>query len=184
LSLAFLVDNLAKAITAELSRLIGEPISDCWRAVNMQIFEFGPRRHMTNRKGEAIEASDIRLHIQCRWRFVASNRILFGRDDLNYSADPSIPDDEFDWDKHASALDVKQRTWFSQHHDEPPKVVSVKGDNFGGFRIELAGGVALECLPCDSQHGEHWRLLGHREDGSHFVINGDGVEGDAVGASP
>jgi hypothetical protein len=175
------MDTLAKRIAAELQALIGQPISDCWRATNMQIFEFGPRRQITNRRGEEIEVCELRLHIQCRWRFVSPTRILFARDDLNYPADDEIPIEEFDWDKQDSVLDEKQRAWFGDHRATPPTVQRVEGDRYGGFRIELSGGFALECFPCDSQQGdysEHWRMLGHRADGSHFVITGDGVETD------
>lgn len=45
--------------------------------------------------------------------------------------------------------------------------------------IGLEGGFALEVIPCDSDQGEyseHWRLLGHRPDGSHFVVTAYGVE--------
>jgi len=173
------MNSLNDAVTAELQCLVGEPITDCWRAANMQIFGFGPRRPQLNRKGESIEAGDICLHIQCRWRFVDSNEILFARDDLGYPADPSIACEDFDWDKQESVLDARQKAWFRSHGENPPRVLNVAGDCYGGFRIELEGGVALECIPCDSRRGEyseHWRLLGHRADGSHFVVTGDGVE--------
>ena len=170
---------LADRITSELRVLVRQPIGDCWRAANMQIFEFGPQRQTWNGKGEAVEVSDIRLHIQCRWRFVDERFILFGRDDLNYPADQSTPPEEFDWDKADSVLDVARRKWFDKHRPSPPVVREVQGDVYGGFRISLAGGYALECFPCDSRRGEYseqWRLLGHRADGSHFAVTGDGVE--------
>ena len=174
------MEDLAGAISIELNHLVGQPIGDCWRAVDMQIFEFGPRHPMINRNGEVVEVSDIRLHIQCRWRFLSSDRILFGQDDLYYSSDPDISSATFDWRNQLSALDVTQRGWFRQHRDNPPRVVMVSGDNYGGFRVEIDGGFALECVPCDSQSHEHWRLFGHRENGSHFVITGDGLENDAA----
>jgi hypothetical protein len=180
------VESLADRITSELQVLIGQPIGDCWRAANMQVFEFGPRRQRQNRKGEVVEVSDIRLHIQCRWRFIDAQSILFGRDDLNYPADETTPPEHFDWDKADSVLDVAQRKWFDKHRPLRPMVQEVQGDAYGGFRIALAGGFALECFPCDSRRGEyseHWRLLGHRADGSHFVVNGDGIEvGDGLPA--
>ena len=173
------MEPLADRITSELRTLIGQPIGDCWRAANMQIFEFGARHQRQNRKGEVVEVSDLRLHIQCRWRFVDRHCILFGCDDLNYPADTTIPSEQFDWDKAESVLDAAQRGWFEKHRPSLPEVQEVQGDSFGGFRIALAGGFALECFPCDSRRGEyseHWRLLGHRADGWHFVVTGDGVE--------
>jgi hypothetical protein len=175
------MSTLADRITNELRVLIGEPISDCWRAANMQVFEFGPMKKFVNRKGEEVEGGDLKLHVQCRWRMVDGTRILFGRDDLLRPANERIPLDDFDWDKDDSILDVVQREWFVQHRKAPMHVVSATGDDYGGCRIDLEDSVSLEVFPCDSDRGEyseHWRLLGHRSDGSHFVITGCGVEED------
>ncbi len=173
--------GLAERISAELRVLIGEPISVCWRAANMQVFEFGRPKTFLNRKGEQVEGSDLRLHVQCRWRMVDGCRILFARDDLLRPANEDIPIDEFDWDKDDSVLDVVQRKWFEDRRVTPLKVVRVAGDKYGGCQVEFEHGVVLELFPCDSDRGEyseHWRLLGHRPDGSHFVVTGHGVEGD------
>lgn len=173
--------TLADRITDELQVLIGKPMGDCWRATNMQIFEFGPRHKFVNRKGEEVEGSDVRLHVQCRWRMVDAARILFGRDDLLRPADEAISLDDFDWDKGDSILDVVQRNWFAGLRAAPLHVVNATGDTYGGFRISFERDVALEAFPCDSDRGEyheHWRLLGHRSDGTHFVITGYGIEDD------
>lgn len=173
--------TLAQRITEELQTLVGKPLWDSFRATNMQIFEFGTRQPIVNRKGEEVEVGEVTLHVQCRWRIVDSDQILFGRDDLNYPADDSIPLEEFDWDKDKSVLDVKLRTWFEQRVAAPPKVVNVQGDMYGGFQVQLEHGLRLDAFPCDScrgEYSEHWRLRGHRPDQSHFVVTGDGVEPD------
>lgn len=173
--------TLADRISDELRVLVGQPISDGWRVANMQIFEFGPLRKRINRKGEEVESGELKLHIQCRWRMVDRTRILFARDDLLRPADESISLDDFDWDKQESKLDVVNRAWFAEHHTKPLCVISASGDDYGGFRLALEENVALEVFPCDSNRGEyseHWRLLGHRKDGSHFVIDGNGVLGE------
>ncbi len=171
------MNAVAERITDELRTLIGKPMWDCWRAMNMQIFEFGARRPIINRKGEEVEVGEVRLHVQCRWRLGDGKQILFGRDDLNYPADDKIPLEDFDWDQEKSVLDVKQRAWFRQNNAEPPNVVEVHGDLYGGFQIQLEGGFTLEALPCDSRlDDELWRLIGHHGDQSHFVVTGNGVE--------
>jgi hypothetical protein len=171
------VKSLGDQITAELQVLVEQPIGDCWRAADMAIFEFGPRRQMVNRYGQEVETSDISLHLQCRWRFVGERGVVFGSDDLYLPADPDMPADEFDWDKHDSVLDVLRRGWFEQRRGSLPVVEEVVGDDYGGFRVLIFGGFALECLPCDSRrHKERWRMLGHRDDGEHLVVRGDGVE--------
>jgi hypothetical protein len=177
------VSTLADRITAELSSLVGQPISDCWRAADMAIFDFGPMRRIVNRAGVPVSVADLHLHLQCPWRFIDPARILFGRDDLRRPADDSIPADAFDPNRHDTALDAARRRWFDDHRPSPPVVTAARGDPYGGFRIEIAGGFALEAFPCNSKRGEyseHWRLLGHRPDASHFVITGDGVEADAT----
>jgi hypothetical protein len=177
------VNTVADRITAELGALVGQLLGDCWRAADMQVFGFGPRHRIFNRMGE-IEVCGLRLHVQCRWRLVDAGKIAFGRDDLNYPADESVSAEDFDWDKQDSALDVAQRQWFAWHRAAPPRVEAVHGDAYGGFRVCLEGGAALEAFPCDSRRGEyseHWRLIGHRADGSHFVVTGDGVEGEGGG---
>ncbi len=179
------MNTLADRITAELRALLGQPLGGCWRAANMQVVEFGPRRRTLNLRGGAIEVADLRLHVQCRWRLIDGDKIAFGRDDLNYPADESISPEDFDWDKQDSVLDVAQRHWFAAHRASPPRVVAVEGDAYGGFRVCLEGGTALEAFPCDSRRGEyseHWRLIGHRTDGSHFVVIGHGIEGEDMGS--
>jgi hypothetical protein len=174
------MNGLAERITAELWVLVGEPISDCWRAANMQVFEFGPAKKYRNRKGDEVEGSDLKLHVQCPWRMVDGSQILFARDDLLRAANQDIPIDEFDWDKDDSVLDIVQRQWFEDHRAAPLKVVHVAGDQYGGCQIRLEGGMLLELFPCDSDRGEyseHWRLLDDRRDSYHFVVTGYGVEG-------
>lgn len=175
------MSTLSERIESEMQVLLGQPLSGCWRVSNMQIFEFGPQRKYLNRKGEQVQGSDFRLHVQCRWRVVDGVQILFARDDLLHPANEATPIDDFDWDKEASVLDVAQRSWFDTHRANPLKVVQVAGDQYGGCRIDLEENVTLELFPCDSGRGEyseHWRLLGHRQDGTHFVVTGDGIERD------
>jgi hypothetical protein len=179
------VNTLAERITAELCALIGQPLTGCRRALNMQMFGFGPRHLTVNRRGEDVEVSKLGLHVQCPWRLVNGETIICGLGDLDYPGDPSIAREDFDWDKHTSLLDVAQRHWFASRLDSPPKVVSVHGGAFGGFRICLDCGVTLEAFPFDSrkdEYSERWRLFGHRTDGSHFVVTGYGIEGEGKSA--
>ncbi|MBJ45105.1 MAG: hypothetical protein CMJ80_17825 [Planctomycetaceae bacterium] len=44
---------------------------------------------------------------------------------------------------------------------------------------QTASGTVLELFACDSnreEHFEHWRLLDQRQDSSHFVVSGYGIE--------
>ncbi len=175
------MSEISQRIESELQVVLGQPLSGCWRAADLQVFEFGPIKKSTNRRGEDVLGSELRLHVQCRWRLVDGVRIIFGRDDLFRPANETTPIQDFDWDKEDSVLDAVQRRWFDDHRDAPVKVVQVTGDAYGGCRIDLEDQLTLELFPCDSGRGEyseHWRFLGHRSDGSHFVVTGYGIEGD------
>lgn len=119
--------TLADRIAAELQVLVGEPMSDCWRVANMPVFEFGTRHRFVNRQGEEVEGSDLRLHLQCRWRIVNAERILFGRDDILRPADANISLDDFDWDENDSVFDVVRRKWFAERRSAPLHVVTGYG---------------------------------------------------------
>jgi hypothetical protein len=171
--------SLADRITDELQVLVGKPVSDCWRVANMQVFGFGPLHKYLNRKGVEVEGTDLRLHVQCRWRLVDAEGIIFGSNDLLRPADESVSLESFDWDKDASVLDVVQQMWLAERRAAPLDVVSASGDIYGGFRIGLARHVVLEAFPCGCDRGEpseHWRLLGHRAGGHHFVVTTHGIE--------
>src|SRR4030042_7067785 len=117
------MSELAHHISVELRVLIGQRIVDCWRVANMAVFEFGPRQRIVNSKGEEVEVSELRLHVQCRWRMVDEAGILFGSDALNYPADENVPLEDFDWDKQDSVLDIRRREWFIQNRDRALKVI-------------------------------------------------------------
>lgn len=174
-TLLLTMDALVDKIRSELSALVGLPITDCWRVANMQVFGFGPKSFIRSSKGGEVETSQINLHVQCRWRFVDAHRVLFGSDDLSYPAEENMDVKAFDWASSESLLDAKQKQWFIGHPSM--KMTSALGDPYGGFAICFEGGFSLQSFPCGSQRGEpseHWRMFGHRADGSHFVVFGDG----------
>jgi len=175
------MNHLAQQITTELRLLIGQPLSGISRAADMQMFGFGPCREITNRQGEIVARPEISLHVQCRWRMVDGRSILFGRDDLLYPANKEIPVLEFDYDEAPSVLDATSQQWWRAQATNPPRILDATGDAYGGFQIELEGGLFLEAMPCDSARSEeNWRLFGHRDDDSHFVVCGYGVEDGEV----
>ena len=168
---------LAAKITSELHALLGEPLAECGRVANMQMFGFGPPTRSVTLLGKVVEHSKYSLHLQCRWRFTNEHEILFGSDDLNYPADENTSLEGFDWDQSPSLLDVKQQEWFTQHGGSM-QVTEVIGDRYGGFRVLLEQGIVLEAFPCDSRrddYSEHWRFFGHRADESHFVVSRESI---------
>jgi hypothetical protein len=180
--------SLADRITAQLQVLVGQPVGDCWRAADMIVFEFGPRRRITNRRGEEIEVGDVRLHIQCPWRLVSPSSLHFGRADVFVpvpvfaapgprtaeAADGGTIDGE-------TRLDRLRRVWNDRHVDAGLRVETACGDPYAGFRLEFTGGWALETFPTTAASScEQWRLL--RADGAHFVVSG--LEAHVATAEP
>ena len=169
--------TLADQISSELRLLVGHPLVCCLRAIDLVMIDFGTEREVLTRTGARIMRSPIHLHLQCRWRVCDGEGIVFGSDDLFHPGSETMDADAFDYADHLSALDVLHGEWFARHAGPSLEVVAAEGDRFGGFRITLAGGMTLECLPCESRRdSELWRLCGHRADDSHFVVLASGVE--------
>ena len=178
---------LDEQISSELRLLEGQPFTECFRAADLIMFSFGAEREELTRTGARIMASPISLHLQCRWRVCDGEGVVFGSDDIfhrgaesmhgNEDRDGGGDEGEFDYLYSLTALDVLHGKWFAKHRRAALMVISAKGDRFGGFQIVLAGGMTLECLPCESRRdSELWRLFGHRADDSHFVVLASGVK--------
>jgi hypothetical protein len=176
---------LDEQISTELRLLEGQPFTECNRGADLIMFSFGEERERLTRTGARIMVSPIHMHLQCRWRVCDGDCVAFGSDDIFYRGSEPMNGgrngqrdrEEFDYLYSLTALDVLHVAWFAKHRRAALMVVSAKGDRFGGFRILLAGGMTVECLPCESRRdAELWRLFGHRADDSHFVVLASGVE--------
>jgi hypothetical protein len=184
---------LDEQISSELRLLEGQPFTECFRAADLIMFSFGEERERLTRTGARIMVSPIRMHLQCRWRVCDGDCVAFGSDDIFYRGSEPMNGamnggrtggrhgqrdrEEFDYLYSLTALDVLHDAWFAKHRRAALMVISAKGDRFGGFQIMLAGGMTVECLPCESRRdAELWRLFGHRADDSHFVVLAGGVE--------
>ena len=173
--------NLRDAIIQALSPLIGLPLWSAGRALNMEMFDFGRRHRLFNRRGEEVEVGENALHIQCPWRIMGLEGLVVGSGDRYYPADEESDWEQFDDEKDLARLEARMNAWIEEHRAGPLKVERVDADRLGGFRIFLEGGFVLEAFPSDSLQGEyseHWRLLRPSAAGGHFVVTGYGVECD------
>lgn len=158
--------------------LIGLEVSHLGFAGNMRGIHFGELRR---RKGHFVGA--YALHLQCPWRLERAGIRLTGFHDY-YSPASDNTDEAWDPNSGRGSLQAEVlRTVFRLNHGdherrEPAtgkagsrKVVSVRGDRFGGLLIAFSGGMRLRVFPAGAA-GEHWRLFQPGKKAGHFVIDG------------
>jgi hypothetical protein len=169
---------LVNRIEAALSALVGMPIWDACRALNMEMFDIGERLQVVNRRQEMVEVGAYRLHIQAPWRILGPKGIVVGSVDAHYPPSDREDDDSFDPNNDRSACEERVRAWLDKHRRRPVVIQSVAADEWGGFRLTLSGGYALDVMPASSRADyEHWRLLGPGAvHPPHFVVIGRKVQ--------
>jgi len=177
------------AIEDALQPLLGLPLRESNRVVDMQTFDFGDLVPTTGvgrtlasiaRHPPRPEVPEFALHVQCRWRIVRDGSILVGAADIFWPPSGSeIPYREFDYDGVTSRRD-ELLDLFMAHGTEAHVVGRVDGASTGDARIEFIDGCVLELWP-DHRTGseadgpdEHWRFF--RRADRHFVVGPDGVE--------
>ena len=165
------MNEVAVQTRACLEELIGLPLSESYRAVDMRIFHFGTMKPV---KQGAV--GEFALHVQCPWRIEMNDKILTGRHDLFTPAEePKDFDwDSWDWDGNETLQDRLVDEFIKKY---PRNVIDLFTDSYGGARIELSGGHSLVLFPAGSQ-SEDWRLFQPQRDGEHFVISGGRLEAD------
>jgi hypothetical protein len=139
----------------------------------MKNFQFGRIRSHPSGKGTV---GDLALHVQCPWRLVTTTGILTGSADYY---EPAVEGEEVDLnDRESGNLQRKNLRELFQSYDAETRslvnnsdsliVTSLDADRFGGFDLELSGGVHLQVFP-DGARGENWRLFSSGDDESHFI---------------
>jgi hypothetical protein len=127
--------------------------------MNMEMFDIGNRISGVNRKNEAVEMGEYRLHVQAPWRIVKANRIAVGSIDARWPITDA--DSEFDPDRDRSLCEHKMRSLLDEHRSQPLVIKSVFVHDVGGFQLRLSDGYVLEVIPASSREDyEHWRLIG------------------------
>ena len=173
---------MKREIEAALGVLVGQPVSDIGRAVDMLTVGFGPLVETTNRRGERHLISDHYLHIQETWRITRADAVVVGYADWHYP--PAGSDVGYDAFDEASSYRTRQtdlvEAW--REHDGADHVVAaVAGSEAGDLRISFADGCLLETFVNQASIGEAdelWRLLPPRSTargGPHFVVSVGGI---------
>ena len=152
--------RLQNRVRKALAPLLGLPLSDMWRAAELQIFEFGEQRPDLNSDGKEITRADYAMHVSCPWRIIGPAGLALAREDY-WTGKRSEP-------RHA-----RSKAFFERMDAATLAVEEIEADTTGGVRLLLAGGCTLEVLPMTTRRtDEHWRLLPPGEDVEHFVVTG------------
>ena len=144
-----------------LSALVGLPLSDMWRYMGCQKFEFGEQKQHVNRKGEETTWADWGLVANCRWRVQGPDGFSLTWE--HFGPTPERRDDHAD-------------PFYDLLEANPPVVESTGVEEDGGLRIGMTGGysLALDPRPYDEDHIEEWRLMPPEDDPrGHLVLDGE-----------
>lgn len=170
--------SLQNDSAAALAPLVGQPIWDAWRALDMEMFDIGERIGVVNRRQETVEVGTYRLHVQSPWRIVGRKGLLVGSCDVHDPPSDHDPDSSFDAGRDRSACEERVRMWLDAHQADPLIIEAVNTDAWGGFELVLSHESRLQVFPASSRHDvEHWRLIGPGADHPpHFVVCGQTAE--------
>jgi hypothetical protein len=173
-------NHIKNEIEQRLSVLIGLPFIIAKRALNLQMFEFGAKHTIINRKGKEIDQGEYTLHVQCAWRITQGDKIIVASQDRYYPGDGSDSRREgFDWTLPGNRVD-KHLTAFFQDFPGILKVVSLSADDIGGVKILLDKQILLEVFPDNSDCYKYWRFfpLSLIPNSHHFVVTGSRCQVD------
>jgi hypothetical protein len=164
-------------VQAFVASLVGLPFhgSHPRRAVDMEMFDFGPLIERVNKRGQGGVSGDVWLHVQAPWRIVRSGRLVVGYRDMR---DPPEGVSNEGWDPNEAAVtrrDELRDAFQAERAGNPRIVTTVVADSTGDLRIVFDDGAELQVLPDSiAADDEHWRLFAGR--GPHLVVGGAGAE--------
>jgi hypothetical protein len=162
--------------------LLDMPLSNARRAVDMQIFDFGGRVHVVNRRGEDRTIGELRLHIQSEWRMIRDGvTFVTYHDILKPPAD--APASPFDPDTAIrTPRDELLERFIEQSTADELTVTAATVTGAGALRLVFRGGVVLEVdAAAPGSDREAWRFL--LPDGTHAVMGNPGFTMDRLPAT-
>jgi hypothetical protein len=173
---------IKEKIEEQLAALIGLPLSDGGRVLDMPTFGFGRLIERQGRRGPA-QVAEYRLHILETWRITNASEVLLGYADWHYPPRGSTVahDDFVEWDEDRNRQDDLREDWIA-HGPAAHTVVECRGTEAGDLSISFADGCLLETFVNQATHGENgddefWRLLPPpTDDEPHFVITARGIQ--------
>lgn len=173
---------LRRVIEHHLSKIVGLPLAQISEAGGIWMFDFGS---LVRIPGKNAWRSDWTLHVQCPWRIVSRNGILVGCDDrwlnVEEATSSSYPTTTPNSWSDSLGCAIVARFLGKPEADKEEgalrgdrnELIRAVADRFGGVRLSLSGGHAIEIVPAASR-SEQWRFFRAGDIKSHFVV-GAGV---------
>ena len=165
-------------IENELKYLLGLPLENAGRSVNLVWFSFGEKKIIKNKDGSVKSVGDYVLHIQCSWRITKGSQILVAsRDIYTPSARWKGAEDQFEWDIYGmNRCDERIEELLKENDKSKMIIESIHADSVGGVRMFFRDNCVLELFPDDSNEEEFWRIFIPGNIRSHFIVTGKGIE--------
>jgi hypothetical protein len=161
-------------IESSLQALIGLPFWDAGRAADLEWFQFGSQRTVTDFRGETKTVGEYALHVQCAWHLRDSARIIVASRDRYEPAEAVDDPENFQWDRPGANLcDRKMSQFLAETKGVSQIVTQVKADEVGGLCILLSTNVAIEVFPDSSaadEYSEYWRFFEPAIETEHLVV--------------
>ena len=157
-----------------LAVLAGEPFWHIGRAADLVWLGFGPRQRVRTRTGGSKVVGRFALHLQCPWRITGRSVMVVGSQDLYLPPASAAKRRGWRWDKGPTMFDERVQTYLAESAAPLALVRSIASDRWGGFRLSMTRGLALEVFPADTEDGEYaewWRLFRPGTNSRHIVIS-------------
>lgn len=162
-------------IVNKIKSLIGLLLRQAGRAGNLIWLQFGEIDAVIQ-NGREKRISQYSINIQCACRIKKDSKIVVASRDKYVPSKLYTGDlDDFYWDVVGmNRLDQKLNENINLL-DTELIVESVDADDCGGALILFSSGYQLEIFPDESTDEEFWRLI-QRDDQTHFIVTGNGIE--------
>jgi len=168
--------GMREEIQSALDVLVGKDLWASGRAADLQWFQFGQCRTVTDSRGGAKEVGEYALHVQCAWRIRKGDVVIVGSRDLYSPAEDTKDGQHFDWEiPGTSRLDKRIHSIF-ENETRHLLVSVVEAREAGSFTVQLENDYELDVFPHDTLPVEHWRLFRPYKDEPHFVVSGNGID--------
>jgi hypothetical protein len=161
-------------IELSLQTLIGLPFWNAGRAADLEWFQFGRPKTVTDFKGKTKTVGEYALHVQCDWRILDATGVIVALPDRYKPADEIGDPENFEWDRPGANLcDRKMSQFLARTAGISQIVTQVEADDVGCLRILLSTDVAIEVFPDSSasdEYSEHWRFFEPASETEHLVM--------------
>ncbi len=148
-------------IEAALTPLIGEPLTDMWRYIGFQKFEFGLQKPFMNRKGIEVSKADHGLVTNGEWKLTDPEGKSISRQDFESSHVPPNP----------AVL-----AFLENLLDRAPKVTEITTGPRSYVKVFMTEGFSLELSFLSSARGCEWRYISPDRSSDHFVVMRSGIK--------